>query len=206
MPKIEYFYAAHSGFAYLGSKRFMEIASGHEIIHRPVDLGQVINAARANNFRQRSQGHRDYFFGREIERWAEFRNVPIIDYRPTHHDNDMALANGTLISGIEQGHNIDELAHTMLEAHWRDDADLADVNTLTKLIQSANLDPQPLLEAALSDEIQSIYRANTSEAIQRTVFGSPTYFVDGDMFYGQDRLDFIERALQKPFAGRWPRN
>jgi 2-hydroxychromene-2-carboxylate isomerase len=47
--------------------------------------------------------------------------------------------------------------------------------------------------------------SNTEEAINRSVFGSPTYFVDGDMFYGQDHLEIVERALQQPFAGRWPR-
>jgi 2-hydroxychromene-2-carboxylate isomerase len=62
----------------------------------------------------------------------------------------------------------------------------------------------PLLDLALSPEVKTIYRANTDEAIRRSVFGSPTYFVDGDMFYGQDRLDMVERALRKPYAGAWP--
>jgi 2-hydroxychromene-2-carboxylate isomerase len=53
--------------------------------------------------------------------------------------------------------------------------------------------------------IQAIFHANTEEAVQRSVFGSPTYFVDGDMFYGQDRLELVERALRTPFAGKWPR-
>ena len=51
---------------------------------------------------------------------------------------------------------------------------------------------------------KAIYTANTEEAIRRSVFGSPTYFVDGDMFYGQDRLELVERALKMPFAGNWP--
>ena len=63
----------------------------------------------------------------------------------------------------------------------------------------------PLLGAGLSSETQGIYAANTEEAIRRSVFGSPTYFVDGDMFFGQDRLELVERALVKPFAGTWPR-
>jgi 2-hydroxychromene-2-carboxylate isomerase len=51
--------------------------------------------------------------------------------------------------------------------------------------------------------VQQAYRANTEEAIRRAVFGSPTYVVDGDMFYGQDRLELVERALQRPFAATW---
>ena len=92
----------------------------------------------------------------------------------------------------------------MLEAHWRDDADLVDEPTLARLCRECDIDPAPLLDAAGSPEILAIYAANTEEAIARSVFGSPTYFVDGDMFYGQDRLEMVERALQQPFAGTWP--
>ena len=106
--------------------------------------------------------------------------------------------------GLEQGQDIAELAHAMMESHWRDDTDLADRETLATLATGVGLDPEPLLEAALSDPVQAIYKANTQEAIDRSVFGSPTYFVDGDMFYGQDHLELVERALQKPFAGDWP--
>ena len=61
-----------------------------------------------------------------------------------------------------------------------------------------------LLDAALAPETQAVYEANIKDAIHRSVFGSPTYFVDGDMFYGQDRLDLVERAPVTPFAGDWP--
>jgi 2-hydroxychromene-2-carboxylate isomerase len=108
-----------------------------------------------------------------------------------------------LIAGIARGGNIDRLAHALLEAHWRDDADLADRTTLARLGRSVGLDPEPLLDAALGPDIDTIYKANTAEAIERSVFGSPTYFVDGDMFYGQDRLELVERALSRPYAGSW---
>jgi len=60
-----------------------------------------------------------------------------------------------------------------------------------------------LLDAALSPETRAVYEANTTEAIRRSVFGSPTYFVHGDMFYGQDRLELVERTLKQPFDGAW---
>ena len=95
--------------------------------------------------------------------------------------------------------NIDRLAHTFLESHWRDDADLADQATLERLATAAGYDPRPLIEAAASPEVRAVYEANTVEAMDRSVFGSPTYFVDGDMFYGQDRLEMVERALRQPY-------
>ncbi len=202
MSEIEYFYAAHSAFAYLGSTRFMEIAkaAGRGIDHRPVDLRRVVAAGGAQPFNQRTSAHYAYYFRREIDRWAEYRGAPVMDGRPTHHDNDIALPNGMLIAGLVQGMNIDQLAHALLEAHWRDDADLADRDTLARIAQGIDVNPGPLLDAALSEEVQAIYEANTNEAIERSVFGSPTYFVDGDMFYGQDHLEMMERALHQPFA------
>lgn len=206
MADIEYFYSAHSAFAYLGSARFMEIAraGGHRIVHKPIDLGPVIEAGGAGSTRVRSTAHRDYYFGREITRWAEERNAPVVDGIPTHHYNDMTLSNGMLIAAAQQGADIDSLAHCLLEAHWKDDADLAAPETLAWLAQTLDLDPGPLLDAALTPAVQDVYKANTQEAIDRSVFGSPTYFVDGDMFYGQDHLEMVERALTKPYAGSWP--
>lgn len=207
MPEIEYFYAAHSAFAYLGSARLMQIAqaANRSIAHKPVDLRRVVAEAGAGDFRNRSRAHYQYYFGREIERWSEHRNAPVQGRTPTHHANDITLPNCTLIAAQLQGHNIDRLAHAMLERHWRDDVDLADAETLAEIARSVGLEPEPLLEGAGSDEARAVYLANTEEAISRSVFGSPTYFVDGDMFYGQDHLEMVERALSKPYAGTWPR-
>ena len=202
MPEIEYFYSAHSAYAYLGSARFMAIAkaAGRTITHRPNDLRRVVPASGSTPFSERSKGHYAYFFRREIDRWAEERNAPVMVGRPTHHDKDMTLCNGMLIAGLVQDKYIDQLAHVMLESHWRDDSDLADRDTLVALARQVEMDPEPLLDAALSEEVQAIYEANTVEAIERSVFGSPAYFVDGDMFYGQDRLEMVERALRQPYA------
>ncbi len=208
MAKIEYFYSAHSAYAYIGSAKFMEIvrAAGQSIIHKPFDLRAAVAVTGPGPTNGLTPQRRAYFSGREIERWAEARGAAIMQGHPTHHNNGIALSNGMLIAGLEQGVNIGQLAHGMLEAHWRDDADLDDRDTLSKIGKAAGIDPVPLLDAAISPEIQAIYDANTQEAIARSVFGSPTYFIDGDMFYGQDHLELIERALAKPFSGRWPRD
>ena len=124
--------------------------------------------------------------------------------RPTYHDKDVSLANCMLIATIEADLDVQPLAHAMLQSHWRDDSDLSDGAMLAGLGNALGLDGAALLLAADTPEIRGAYAANTQEAIERSVFGSPTYFVDGDMFYGQDRLELVERALAKPFAGTWP--
>lgn len=204
MKNIEYFYAAYSGYAYIGSALFQQIAAkaGATVVHRPFFLGDLVRA-RGNADRVREGTYSAYWFGREIERWAEYRGARIIKRRPTHHHESYDMANRMLISSGETGQGTDRLAHAFLEAHWADDADLSNRQTLLAIAASVGLDGAALFEAAGAEEIAARYRANTEEAIDRGFFGSPTYVVDGDPFYGQDRLELVARALEKPFANEW---
>jgi 2-hydroxychromene-2-carboxylate isomerase len=206
MPEVEYFYSAHSAYAYLGSARFMEIAgaAGRGIVHKPIDLNRAMASFGSTAFRERSVKQRDYYFRREMERWAEFRGV-VMPGRPSNHHHSPDLSNRMLIAARQGGVTIDFLAHRMLEAHWGEGADLADPDTLTRIASDVNLDGPRWLKAAESADAHAEYAANTDEAIERSVPGSPTYFVDGEMFYGQDRLDLVERAMKTPFRNTWPR-
>lgn len=202
MATIEYFYSAHSAYAYLGARRLMEICAAHgaTLIHKPFALSPVIEAQGARSFRERTQAHVDYFFGREIERWAAWRNIEIVSFRPTHHDADYTLASCLILELGDHGAAVNELSFALLEAHWRDDVDLSDEATLLRIAQTCGHDPEALLARARSNDVFDRYQANTQEAGERPVFGSPTYIVDGDPFYGQDRLEQIDHALKTPFA------
>ena len=201
MAVVEYFYATHSVYAYLGASKFIELTSNqnHEIIHKPFNLSEAIIGVGSITIGERNAAHLDYFFRREVERWSEFRGVPLKTFLPTHHFNSLLPSSAMLIAGSRLGLNIDRLAHAMMKFHWLYDADLADKETLVTIARSVEIDPLPLLALIESEEILKVFKANTMEAIKRSVFGSPTYIVDGDMFYGQDRLDLVERALVKPF-------
>ena len=206
MPVIEYVYSAHSAFAYLGSAALGKLCADHGVtlIHRPVRLSQVMEAQGGQPFRARSQAHVDYFFGREIERWAEYRGVPIISFRPTCHDADYSLASGMILALGESGRDTDMMAHALLEAHWRFDADLSDPQRLGKVAADLGHEADALLKHAASKPVQDKLQENTRWACAHNIFGSPTYVVDGDPFYGQDHLDLVERALSRPFAAsRW---
>lgn len=197
MTTIEYFFSTHSGFAYFGSRKLSEIAaaSGRAITHKPFDFWPVVNAAKGEAWAGYSQAHIAYFFDVEIKRWSARRQASIAHIRPTHHDQPLALSSGLLIAAKQAGVDIQPLAHRILEAHWREDANIADEAALTEITAALGLDPTPLLAAAMAPDTQAIFAANTTEAIRRSVFGSPTYFVDGEMFYGQDHLELIEDAL-----------
>lgn len=206
MDEIEYFYSSHSSFAYIGSVRFMEIAraADYRIIHKPIDLDRVIEVTGPGWSGDRTTARRDYLFRRDRARWAEYRGVSMMSGRPTYHGSNMTLANSMIIAGLIQAIDVDRLAHSMMEAHWQDGANLAERQTLAAIGVRTGIDPEPLLHAALSPETQAVYETNIEEAISRSIFGSPTYLVNGDMFYGQDRLDLVERALVDPFASDWP--
>jgi 2-hydroxychromene-2-carboxylate isomerase len=201
LAEIEYFYSAHSAFAYLGSAKLMAVAraGGHRLVHRPMDLKRVVAGAGSTPTGSRTDAFRAYFFGREIQRWSEQRGAPVVPGYPAHHFNDTTMANSMLVAATRVGGDLDGLAHAMLEAHWRDDADLADVPTLTRLADARGFDGVALAGLAETPEVRAAYDACTREAIDRSVFGSPTYFINGDMFYGQDRLEMVERALEKPY-------
>ncbi len=202
MVTLDYVYSAHSAYAYLGSRKLAEICAANDVtlVHRPVLLSPVVEAQGRLPFAARTQAHVDYFFGRDIERWAEFREVPIINYRPTYHDADYRVATGMLTAAGPTGAEVDALTHAMLEAHWEDDVDLSDVSALKDIAARVGSDGYALVEAAQSADVLDAIEANISWAIKNAVFGSPTYVVDGDPFYGQDRLELVERAVKQPFA------
>lgn len=204
MKRIEYFYAAYSGYAWIGSAKLMEIAGaeGARLVHRPFQLRTLV-AARGNAERVADPVYRDYAFRREIERWAEYRGVRMLGRTPVHHQASYETANRMLIANGETDAGTDRLAHAFLEAHWADDADLSDLATLERLAGAAGLDGAAISAAAGAPEIGARHEANTAEAIERGFFGSPTYVVDGDPFYGQDRLELVARALERPFADTW---
>lgn len=194
---IEYFYAAHSAFAYLGAPTLAKIAAQHgaRVVHRPFDFWPVLHAAGAPGIGGRSQAHIAYFFGRELRRWAQWRDLPMIAHRPTHHDNPLGPASGMILTASDP----DRLSFDILQAHWRDDADIADPETLHRIAQNCGEDAETLAAKAATHKTAVQFKANTDEAIARNIFGSPTYFVHGDMFYGQDRLEMLARAIVQPF-------
>ncbi|WP_299628020.1 2-hydroxychromene-2-carboxylate isomerase [uncultured Tateyamaria sp.] len=206
MTELTYYYSAHSAYAYLGSARVMQICADHglTLVHRPIPLSPVVEAQGSLPFRARTQAHVDYFFGREIERWAEWRDVPVVPFRPTYHDADYALASGMIIALGDRGPQVDAMAHAVLQAHWRDDADLSDEATLAALARGFGHDAEALMVRARCADVAAQYARNAEDALAAHVMGSPTYVLEGELFYGQDRLEMLERAVTQPFAPtRW---
>lgn len=201
MKTIEYFYSVRSVYAYLGAPRITALARKHgrTLAHKPIDLGRVVAGYGSPPIAQRSSKHKVFYFGRELERWSEFLDMPLV-VDPKHHFGDRVLPSGAIFAAQNAGLDADALSHAILQALWRDDRDIADRAVLADLCRAVGIDPEAVLADALAESGKAALDACTEEAIAKGVPGSPTYIVDGELFYGQDRLDLVERALQRPFA------
>ncbi len=202
---IDYYYSTRSIYAYFGAERIVTLArdAGRVLVHKPIDLSRVIPASGSLAFDQRPASHKNYFFGREIERWKEYLGIPVL-VDPVHHVGNREWPSGFVIAAQMQGADVDALHVAILRALWQDDRDVGDPDVLAQIAREAGLDPHPLLSAALDAAVQQVFARNSEEAVACGVFGSPTYIVDGEMFYGQDRLMMVERALKQPFKPAGP--
>ena len=198
---VQYYYSAYSAYAYIGHQYFERIVknSGRRIDHKPFNLIKCINNIGSQPLSERTEASLEYYFKRQRDRWSEFRNVEMPGQTPTSHSNAADLADRILIAGIFSKNNIDDLAFKFMLNHWTKNTDLTNENQIKEILISENFNADELLEIASTKKVIDAYEQNTEQAIALSIFGSPTYFVDDDMFYGQDNLELVERALQTPF-------
>ena len=197
---IDYYYSVRSVYAYFGAPRITELSRrfGRKLRHCPVDLSQVVPAFGSVPFSERGAKLRAYQFGRELERWSEWLEMPVL-IEPVHHYGDRELPSSCVLAAQQLGQDVDRLSNAILAALWRDDRDIGNPNVLATIAIDCEMAPDPILELALSPGIRHQFADCTDQAIKNAVPGSPTYVVDGEVFYGQDRLMFVERQLHKAF-------
>ncbi|MFM1989480.1 MAG: hypothetical protein RJA99_2437 [Pseudomonadota bacterium] len=198
---VDCYYSVRSIYAYFGARRAADLARrfGRRLRHRPIDLSRVVPAAGSTPFAQRSPKLRAYQFEREVARWSEWLEMPVI-VEPTHHYGDRELPSGMVLVAQRDGLDVDALSEAILAALWRDDRDIADPTELASIAAGVGIDAAPLLARAREADVMAEFAACTDDAIRLGVPGSPTYVVDGELFYGQDRLMFVERQLVRPFG------
>ena len=193
---IDYYFSPVSPWAHLGHARFRAIAREHgaTILPKPIDFGRVFPVSGGLPLKQRAAQRQAYRMV-ELARWRDFLGVPIKlepKFFPVAADPAAKLVVAAASHGVER--QLD-LAGALMKACWEEDRDLADVATLRAIADALGLDGAALLEASASPATQATYDVFTQEAVDRQVFGAPTYVIDGEPFWGQDRLDFVARKL-----------
>ena len=203
MPEklIDYFDSMSSPWTYLGHLRFMNLAHrfGLTIRHKPMDLLKVWSVSGGLPLKQRAR-QRQAYRHQELRRWSELLGLPC-NLEPAHHPVADRRACYMVIAAMRRGLDWSALSNAILRAVWVEDRDIADHATLVAIANENSMDGRTLLAATEEQAVQAEYQSNTEEAIQIGVFGAPTYVFDGELFWGQDRLQMLEwRLAQKPGA------
>ena len=193
---IDYYFAAQSPWAYLGHDRLVALLAAHrrEVRVLPVDFGRVFAAAGGLPLPKRAAQRQAYRLV-ELRRFADHLGIAL-NAQPKHFPVDGAPSS-LLITLVAHADGMDaamRLSGAVFAACWREDRDIANDGTLAELLDETDL-PAERLAQSKSADTQARYDAHTQAAIDAGVFGAPTYVVQGEMFWGQDRLDFLQRKL-----------
>ncbi|MGZ8273535.1 MAG: DsbA family protein [Burkholderiaceae bacterium] len=196
---VDYFMTPVSPWTYLGHRRFRAICAQHgaQVHLRVMDLGKVFPASGGVPLKDRAPQRRAYRLV-ELRRWRDFLGIPLT-VEPKFFPVP-AEAPATAVLAVLERHGTEsalDLAGDLMRAIWAEELNLADPATLVDVLTKRGLDATALLAHARSAEVAARYIQNSQEAIARGAFGSPTYVYQDELFWGQDRLDFLERALAR---------
>ena len=195
---IDYYFTPISPYTYLGHERFLEIAARHgaTVAVKPVDYGRIFPVSGGLPLKQRASQRQAYRLI-ELERWSKHLGKAL-NVKPKFFPVSPDAAAKWIIAAQARGAaDALRLAGALLRAVWAEERDISDEPTLACIASGERLDPALLAADAASPDTASRYDALTQEAIERQIFGAPTYVYRDEPFWGQDRLDFLDRALAK---------
>lgn len=194
---IGYFFTPQSPWAYLGHERLVALAKAHgaRIGIKPIDLGKAFSVSGGLPLAKRAPQRQSYRL-LELARWAAHLNLPL-HVQPKFFPVPPEQAAKMIIAArTSLGEEVSlAVAGAIMRALWAEEKNIGDEATLVQVADLCGLDGRMLVKSAATSGVQEQYDKNTDEAIAANVFGSPWYVVDGEPFWGQDRLDFVERAL-----------
>lgn len=192
---VDYFLTTSSPWSYLGARRFMEIArkAEAEVTVYAVDFGAIFAQSGGLPLPKRAPQRRAYRLV-ELARWKKRLGLPIV-IEPENFPARTPLSQYLVTAARLSGGNALLLSTLVMEALWEDDRSIDDAEVLADCCRKAGLDGAALLDAAQSEEVAAVFREDTERAMHRGVFGAPSYIIDEELFWGQDRLDFVAEAL-----------
>ena len=197
---VDYYMTLTSPWTYLGSAPFAEIAKQNDatVNIKPCKFGTIFEQTGGLPLPKRSPQRRAYRM-MELKRWREVRRIPVT-LEPRHFPCDDAAATRLVIAAKLQGKDAHKLSLELGRALWEREETLADPATISLAAQRAGLDAAELRAGGPSDaELDILHEQFTKEALTAGVFGAPSFVLpSGEIFWGQDRLELLERALKQP--------
>ncbi len=198
---IDYYYTHVSPWAYLGHESFLKLANdaGYGIRFKPVNLGPVFAETGGLPLQKRHVVRRNYRLV-EMQRWREKRGLQLL-LQPKFFPCDPSLADRIAVALAVEGGPAAEYSLAVFRALWAEDFNIADPAVLRAVLEKLGLEADRVMLAAEDKDIQEKYASHQTDAIAADVFGSPSYVVNGEVFWGQDRLEALADMLQ---SGRDP--
>jgi len=194
MKQVEFFFDVGSPYSYLAYHQLPKIAQakGADIVWRPMLLGGVFQAT--GNSSPATIPAKGRYSNVDLERWAKHFGVPI-QQNPHFPINTLQLMRGTVGMQLRSDAEFHRYLTAIFSAMFEHPRNLGDLQELAAVLEAAGISPALMLELVQDDRIKQTLRKTTEEAVARGVFGAPTFFVGDEMFWGQDRLHFVEAAL-----------
>jgi len=195
---IDYYFAPNSPWTYLGHARLAEMAqaAGAQVRVLPVDLGGKVFPVSGGLPLPKRAPQRQAYRLVELARFRDFLKIPL-NVQPKFFPVSADPA-ARLIIAVDQNDGWQaamRLGGAVLAAVWAQERNIADEAVLADLLAQNGL-PAERLEQSKGEKVQAHYEKNTQQAIDAGVFGAPSYILEGELFWGQDRLDFLQRKLQ----------
>lgn len=194
--QIDYYFSLQSPWAYIGHALFEDLAAAHnlKVNYKPVTLVDLFSETGGLPLAKRHPARQRYRL-LEMQRWREKRGLNF-EIKPKHWPFSARIADGVVMAAIEAGLNPEPYIRSGFQSVWERQLDLGDTATIAKIADEAGLPGAKLVERAASDEIGKIYDRNREEAIAAEVFGAPAWVLDGEIFWGQDRIELLADALK----------
>ncbi|MGN7101129.1 2-hydroxychromene-2-carboxylate isomerase [Ralstonia holmesii] len=194
MKQVEFFFDVGSPYSYLAYHQLPKIAQakGADIVWRPMLLGGVFQAT--GNSSPATIPAKGRYSNVDLERWAKHFGVPI-QQNPHFPINTLQLMRGAVGMQLRSDAEFHRYLAAIFSAMFEHPRNLSDLQELAAVLEAAGISPALMLELVQDDRIKQTLRKTTEEAVARGVFGAPTFFVGDEMFWGQDRLHFVEAAL-----------
>ena len=203
MPKkLEFFYDCSSPWTYLAFTRIEDLARRHDaqLIWRPILVGGLFNTVNPSVYESRAKpvAAKARYYLKDLADWARFYGLKIGN--PTVFPvNSVKAMRGALVAAEHRV--ISPYSRRVFESYWSDDQDISNDDVLREIVRETGLDDKEFFTKIASDEYKARLRENVAELIARGGFGSPTMFVEGSMFFGNDRLPLVEHELAVGVGG-----
>lgn len=197
MPRqVDYYFSFQSPWAYIGHGPFHELVSTYDlkVNLKPVVLVDLFSETGGLPLMKRHPVRQRYRMV-ELQRWRDKRGLTF-HLQPKHWPFNARLADGVVIAAIEAGLDPDNYLRRAFAAVWEDQLNMADPEAIAGVADAAGLPGKRLVERSGSEEIGAAYEQNRQDAIAADVFGSPVYVLDGEVFWGQDRIELLADALK----------